>query len=98
MSSRQYLIAVSALLLVSLSATAPVNASDTKPQVGESCESGKRVNRAKYANPQMAWPCRALSLKKNGDPTSPLKAQCADGVQKFTSSKPPCASRNSYQP
>jgi hypothetical protein len=38
MSSRQYLIAVSALLLASLSATGPVNA-------GETCESGKRVNR-----------------------------------------------------
>jgi hypothetical protein len=46
MSSRQYLIAVSALLLVSLSLTAPVNASDTKPLVRETCESGKRVNRA----------------------------------------------------
>jgi hypothetical protein len=46
MSSRQYLIAVSALLLASLSATAPVYASDTKPLVRESCESGKRVNRA----------------------------------------------------
>ena len=41
-----HLIAVSALLLVSLAATAPVNASDTKPPGGESCESGKRVNRA----------------------------------------------------
>ena len=46
MSSRKYLIAVSALLLASLYATAPVNAGDTRPLVPESCESGKRVNRS----------------------------------------------------
>jgi hypothetical protein len=47
MSSRNHVIAVSALLLASLcGAATPVNAGDTKPLVPESCESGKRVNRS----------------------------------------------------
>lgn len=46
MSSRKYMIAVSALLLASLYATAPINAGETKPLVPENYESGKRVNRA----------------------------------------------------
>ncbi len=46
MSSRKYLIAASALLLASLYAMAPVIAGETRPLVPESCESGKRVNRA----------------------------------------------------
>jgi hypothetical protein len=46
MSSRHPLIAVSALLLASLYAAAPVNAGENKPLVPESCESAKRVNRS----------------------------------------------------
>src|SRR6266404_4749174 len=56
------------------------------PKHSHANHSGKAEYRAKYPKPAIAL-CGAFSLKRNGEKSGARNVQCADGVQKFTSSQ-----------